>query len=121
MHSLPMAIWLQAPLAIWLQAQAPSPLNSFLVPMVLVFAIFYLLLIRPQNKQRQEHQKMLASVDKGDEVVTAGGLHGRVVGTADEVLTLEIANVKGERVRVKVDRKSIERRTARGSEGGEEA
>jgi len=113
MHALPMAVWLQA--------QSPSPLNSFLIPMVLVFAIFYLLLIRPQNKQRQEHQKMLESVDKGDEVVTVGGLHGRVVGTTEDLLTLEIANLKGERVRVKVDRKSIERRTARGSEGGGDA
>jgi len=105
------------PLVVWAQAQSPSLLNSFLVPMVMVFAIFYLLLIRPQNKQRQEHDKMLASVDKGDEVVTTGGLHGAVVGATDEVLTLEIANVKGERVRVKVDRKSIDRRTTRAGEG----
>jgi preprotein translocase subunit YajC len=107
------------PLAVWLQAQSPSLFNSFLVPMVMVFAIFYLLLIRPQNKQRQEHEKMLTSVGKGDEVVTTGGLHGAVVGATDEVLTLEIANVKGERVRVKVDRKSIDRRTSRA--GGEES
>lgn len=108
------------PLLIGLQAQQPSLFNSFLVPMVMVFAIFYLLLIRPQNKQRQEHDKMLASIDKGDDVVTVGGLHGKVVGATDEVLTLEIANLKGERVRVKQDRKGIERRVARG-EGGDEA
>lgn len=108
------------PMAVWLQAQSPSPFNSILVPMVMVFAIFYLLLIRPQNKQRQEHEKMLQSVEKGDEVVTTGGMHGRVVGATDDVLTLEIANVKGERVRVKLDRKSVERRTARGA-GGEDA
>jgi preprotein translocase subunit YajC len=109
MHALPMLIGLQA--------QQPSLFNSFLVPMVMVFAIFYLLLIRPQNKQRQEHEKMLASVDKGDEVVTVGGLHGKVVGVTDDVLTLEIANLKGERVRVKQDRKGIERRSARSDEG----
>jgi len=103
---------------VWLQAQQPSPFNSFLIPMVMVFAIFYLLLIRPQNKQRQEHDKMMESVAKGDEVVTTGGLHGSVVGATEEVLTLEIANVKGERVRVKVDRKSVDRRTARAN-GGE--
>ena len=108
------------PVAIWLQSQAPSLLNSFLVPMAIVFVIFYLLLIRPQNKQRQEHEKMLESVGKGDEVVTAGGLHGSVVGATDDVLTVEIANVKGERVRVKVDRKSIDRRTTR-ADGGESA
>jgi preprotein translocase subunit YajC len=103
---------------LWLQAQQPSLFNSFLIPMVMVFAIFYLLLIRPQNKQRQEHEKMLETVDKGDEVVTTGGLHGHVVGATEDVLTVEIANVKGERVRVKVDRKSIDRRTARA--GGKE-
>jgi preprotein translocase subunit YajC len=108
------------PVVVWLQSQAPSLFNSFLIPMVMVFAIFYLLLIRPQNKQRQEHEKMLGSVGKGDEVVTTGGLHGAVVGATEDVLTIEIANVKGERVRVKVDRKSIDRRTAR-ADGGEGA
>ena len=111
MHSLPALIWLQ---------QSPSLFNSFLIPMVMVFAIFYLLLIRPQNKQRQEHEKTLASIDKGDEVVTTGGIHGKVVGATDDVLTVEIANVKGERVRVKVDRKGIDRRTVK-AERGEEA
>ncbi len=104
MNALPVAVWLQT---------EPSLFNSFLIPMVMVFGIFYLLLIRPQNKQRKEHDKMLESVAKGDEVVTTGGMHGSVVGATDEVLTIEIANVKGERVRVKVDRKSVERRTAR--------
>jgi len=109
------------PVAIWLQAQSqPSIFQSFLIPMVMVFAIFYLLLIRPQNKQRQEHEAMQKSVAKGDEVVTTGGLHGRVTGAADDVLTLEIASLKGERVRVKVDRKSVERRTARAEGAGEE-
>jgi preprotein translocase subunit YajC len=107
------------PLLVGLQAQSPSLFNSFLIPMAMVFAIFYLLLIRPQNKQRQEHEKMLASVAKGDEVVTVGGVHGKVVGATDDVLTLEIANVKGERVRIKQDRKGIERRIAR-ADGGEE-
>jgi preprotein translocase subunit YajC len=109
MHSLPIVVWLQA--------QAPNPFSSILVPMVMVFAIFYLLLIRPQNKQRQEHEKMLEDVAKGDEVVTGGGIHGKVVGATDEVLTVEIANVKGERVRVKVDRKHVDRRTARAERG----
>ncbi len=106
------------PLLIGLQAQAPGLFQSFLVPMVMVFAIFYLLLIRPQNKQRAEHDAMLASIEKGDEVVTVGGLHGKVVGATDDVLTLEIANLKGERVRVKQDRKGVERRVSR-AEGGE--
>ena len=52
---------------------------------------------------------MLKGIEKGDQVVTAGGLHGKVTGVADDVLTLEIANLKGERVRIKVDRARIER------------
>ena len=108
------------PVAVWLQAQQPSLFNSFLIPMVMVFAIFYLLLIRPQNKQRKEHEEMLKGVDKGDVIVTSGGLHGTVVGSTEDVLTVEIANVKGERVRVKLDRKNIDRRTARAA-GGDDA
>jgi preprotein translocase subunit YajC len=54
---------------------------------------------------------MLKSIEKGDDVVTTGGLHGRVVGTSDDTLTLEIAAVKGEKVRVKVARARIESRT----------
>jgi preprotein translocase subunit YajC len=51
---------------------------------------------------------MLKAIVKGDDVVTAGGLHGKVTGLTDDVLTLEIASVKGERVRVKVARARIE-------------
>ena len=98
---------------VWLQAPAPeatSPI-SMLLPMVAIFLIFWLLLIRPQQKKQREQEQMLKSIDKGDDVVTAGGLHGRVVGVTDDTLTLEIAAVKGERVRVKVSRARIESRT----------
>jgi preprotein translocase subunit YajC len=80
---------------------------SFL-PFILIFLIFYFLLIRPQQKKQQQQQKMLEAIDKGDAVVTAGGLHGKVVGVTDDVLTLEIAALKGERVRVKVARAKID-------------
>ena len=76
--------------------------------------IFYLLLIRPQQKRKREHGEMLKAIEKGDQVVTAGGLHGKVVGTSDDTLTLEIAALKGERVRVKVDRERIESRQTAG-------
>ena len=52
----------------------------------------------------------MKAIAKGDDVVTAGGLHGRVTGATDDVLTLEIANLKGERVRVKVDRNKVDSR-----------
>ncbi len=62
---------------------------------------------------------MLKSIVKGDRIVTSGGIHGEVVGDAEDILTVEIANLKGERLRVKVDRNRIDRRTARG-EGSDE-
>ena len=87
-----------------------SPL-SMLVPMLAIFLIFWLLLIRPQQRRQREQEAMLKGIEKGDDVVTAGGLHGRVVGVTDDTLTLEIAAVKGEKVRVKVSRSRIESRT----------
>jgi preprotein translocase subunit YajC len=84
-----------------------SPLGPF-IPIAAIFLIFYFLLIRPQQKRQKETQAMLKAIVKGDDVVTAGGLHGKVTGVTDDVLTLEIASVKGERVRVKVARARIE-------------
>ena len=91
-----------------LQAAAePSPL-SMLVPMGLIFLIFYFLLIRPQQRRQREQEQLLKAIEKNDHVITAGGLHGKVVGIADDVLTVEIAALKGERVRVKVSRAKID-------------
>ena len=98
-----------------LQAAAPaqgSPL-SMLVPMVAIFVIFYFLLIRPQQRKQKEQDELLKSIAKGDKVVTAGGLHGVVTGTTDDVLTLEIANAGGQRITVRVDRTRIDRRLAK--------
>ena len=100
-----------APLVVLLQAaEGQASPFSMLVPMGAIFLIFYFLLIRPQQKRQKEQEAMLKAVDKGDEVVTTGGLHGKVVGTTDDTLTLEIAQLKGERVRVKVSRAKIESR-----------
>ena len=89
-------------------APAPSPFGSFLVPMLLVFGIFYFLVIRPQARRQKEHDRMLSEIERGDTVVTSGGLHGKVTGLTDDVLTVEIAALKGERVRVKVARGKID-------------
>ena len=94
---------------IWLQGQGGGALLQ-LMPFVLIFLIFYFLLIRPQQRQQKEREAMLRSLERGDEVVTAGGVHGVITGIAEDVLTVEIANLKGERVRVKVDRARVERR-----------
>ena len=98
---------------LWLQAGGAEPGSpvAMLIPMLAIFLIFWLLLIRPQQKKQREQEQMLKSIERGDDVVTAGGLHGRVVGVTDDTLTLEIAAVKGEKVRVKVARARIESRT----------
>jgi len=94
---------------VWLQAgPADSSPYGMLVPMLLIFLIFYFLLIRPQQRRQRELETMLKGLEKGDDVVTAGGLHGKVVGITEDVLTLEIAALKGERVRVKVSRSKVE-------------
>ena len=93
---------------VWLQAAEQSaPLGMF-VPMAAIFLIFYFLLIRPQQKRQKGQEAMLKGIDKGAEVVTAGGLHGKVTGVTDDVLTVEIAVIKGERVRVKIARSRID-------------
>ena len=88
-------------------ADQTSPLGM-LVPMGMIFLIFYFLLIRPQQKRQRDLDAMLKAIDKNDLVVTAGGLHGKVVGIADDVLTVEIAALKAERVRVKISRAKVE-------------
>lgn len=79
-----------------------NPLVAFL-PLIIIFGIFYFLLIRPQQKRAKEHQNFLANLKKGDEVVTNGGLIGKIIGLTEDVVTLEIA----EKVRIKVLRNSI--------------
>lgn len=81
---------------------AGGGLAGFL-PLILIFVVFYFLLIRPQQKKAKEHQQFLSNLKKGAEVVTSGGIHGRVTGLTDTIVTLEIA----EGVRIKVNKPSI--------------
>ena len=67
-----------------------SALTS-LVPLIIMFAIFYFLLIRPQQKKAKEHKALLDALKKGDKVVTAGGMHGKVTAVEESVVTLEVA------------------------------
>ena len=93
---------------LWLQAQPEQPGFSMLVPMVAIFVIFYFLLIRPQQKKQREMEAMIKAIEKGDTVITSGGLHGKVTGVSDDVLTLDIAVVKGDHVKVRVARARVE-------------
>ena len=62
-----------------------------IIPLVFMFAIFYFLLIRPQQKKAKEHKALLEALKKGDNVITAGGVHGKVNAVDDTIVTLEIA------------------------------
>jgi preprotein translocase subunit YajC len=75
----------------------------FVAQMLLIFGIFYFLLIRPQSKERQRHDQMLKSLKKGDEIVTNGGIIGKVVHVEEKRLILRTA----ENTRVTVDRGRI--------------
>jgi preprotein translocase subunit YajC len=87
------------------QAAGGAQPNAFvqLLPLVLIFVVFYFLLIRPQAKRAKEHKAMVAALAVGDEVVTSGGILGRVTETGDQFLTVEVA----EGVRVKVQRHTV--------------
>jgi preprotein translocase subunit YajC len=76
-------------------AQGPASgmqtLSQFL-PIILIFAVFYFLLIRPQQKKQKETKAMLESMKKGDKAITSGGMHGVVVGISENTVTLKIAD-----------------------------
>ena len=96
---------------------APDPFTSMLLPMAIIFAIFYFLIIRPQAKKQKEHQKMLGDLGKGDRIVTSGGIHGVVVGVKDDVIQVKIA----ENVRVDVNRSAIATVKEKGENGKDAA
>jgi preprotein translocase subunit YajC len=73
------------------------------IPLILIFLIFYFLLILPQQRKAKKHQEMLGALKKGDEIITSGGIHGKIVGLTDTILTLEIAD----KVKIKVYRSYI--------------
>ncbi|HER35244.1 MAG: preprotein translocase subunit YajC [Halothiobacillaceae bacterium] len=72
-------------------ASEPNLLATFL-PLLLIFAVMYFLLIRPQVKRQKEHKKLIESIEKGDEVATTGGMLGRVVNLGDTLVVLEVAD-----------------------------
>ena len=73
------------------------------VPLAAIFAVFYFLLIRPQTKKAQEHSKMLGELKRNDEIVTTGGIVGKITELGDKVVTVEIAP----NVRIRVERAQI--------------
>ena len=84
------------------QAAAPSPIPSFVL-MGVIFLGMYFLLFRPQMKRAKEHRELVAKLQKGDEVLTSGGMAGRIEDLGESFVTVEIAD----RVSIKVQRGAI--------------
>jgi preprotein translocase subunit YajC len=76
---------------------------STFIPLILMFVIFYFLLIRPQQKKQKEHRTMIENLKVGDQIITGGSIHGRIISLNDTTLTVEIAD----KVRVKITRGSV--------------
>ena len=84
------------------EGEGGSPLMAAL-PFILIFGLFYFLILRPQQKQSRRKDEMMKNIKRGDKVITAGGIHGRVINADEEVLSVEIS--KG--VNVQISRANI--------------
>lgn len=89
---------------------ASDPLLGFL-PLIVIFVLFYFLLIRPQTKKQKEHRAMVEALGTGDEVVTGGGVLGKVTEVGEQFVTVEIAN----NVAIKVQKHTISTVLPKGS------
>ena len=91
--------------------------GGMFIPMIMIFVVFYFMLIRPQQKKQRELQDWLKQLKKGDEVVTTGGIIGKISGITDEVVTLEVQ----EKVRMKFLRSHIAGKAPGSKQPGPEA
>ena len=78
---------------------------GFLVPFILIILVMYFLMIRPQAKKQKQRQKMVDELQKGDNIITTGGIHGKIVSFADDGKTLVIK--VDDNVKLNVDRSAI--------------
>jgi preprotein translocase subunit YajC len=81
---------------------APAPILQ-IAPLLLIFVVFYFLLIRPQQQKAKEHKEVLDNLKRNDEIITAGGIYGRIIELSEKIVTVEIAP----NVRVRVERPQI--------------
>lgn len=95
------------------QPTGTGSLISFLVPLIIMFAVFYFLLIRPQKKKQQTRNNMLNALQKGDKIVTIGGLHGKILELADDTVVLLVNDA----TKLTFDRSAISHRVNTESEG----
>jgi len=115
MSSLPSVVLMQA------EAAPGGPDMSFFLMMGVIFLIFYVLVMRPQQKQQRAREEAIKAAAKGDKVITNGGLHGVITGVSDDSVTVEIARLKGGlRVEVEVARSGLGTVVKSGSEPARE-
>ena len=89
----------------WAQAAAPGGADLMsMLPIILMFIVLYFVMIRPQMKRAKEHKAMVEALQKGDEVVAAGGVLGKVTKVADNYVTIDIANG----VEIRVQRPAVQ-------------
>ena len=88
-------------------------LGGMIIPLVLMFAIFYFLLIRPQQKRQKDHQKLVSELQKGDKVITTGGILGVISNVKDNTVIIKVAD----NVKLEVSRANINQVVAKNSEG----
>ncbi len=86
------------------EASSQSAFFQF-IPLVLILGVFWFLIIRPQQKKQKEHQRMVDSLNKGDKVVTNGGIFGTIVKVGEDRITLEIAS----KVQINIERQQVSR------------
>ena len=87
-------------------AKQPSLLDGMLVPMILIFVMFYFVLIRPQQKRAKDQQSLITSAKSGDEIVTSGGLHG-IISNARDPESKTVLVKFAENVKIEVDKSAI--------------
>ncbi|MDO9243438.1 MAG: preprotein translocase subunit YajC [Rhodocyclaceae bacterium] len=91
------------------QAAGSDPTGGLmgLLPIILMFVVLWFLMIRPQMKKAKEHQKLVSELAKGDEVVTQGGLAGKIVKVGENYVTLEVAEGKDGPIEVLIQRQAV--------------
>jgi preprotein translocase subunit YajC len=90
---------------------------AFFMMMGAIFMIFYVLVIRPQQRKQRERDAFLKTAAKGDDVVTQGGIHGKVSAVEEDLLEIEVARVRGEKVKLRISLNRVDQLTKAGQTG----
>lgn len=81
----------------------PAAFMNQFGPIIVIFAIFYFLIIRPQQKREKDRRNMLSNLKEGDDIITIGGIYGRILNLKEDIVTLDI----GDKIKIKVTRTAI--------------